>query len=146
MQMRLRAQLRPGGQIGYRAQSIKDAKVPGHLAFRVTIDAVPDDERLEGAAVETLGDVVRGREVSRNSITTECADFQTVGELVLKPTSARASAGCGGETPSMNVMNLMVVALAGWINQQQEDVIDNLREDVRILKEILGKTRLAIHR
>ena len=64
------------------------------------------------------------REVSRNSITTECADFQTVGEPVLKPISARASAGCGGETPSMNVMNLMVVALAGWINQQQEDVID----------------------
>jgi hypothetical protein len=29
----------------------------------------------------------------------------------------------------MNVMNLMVVALAGWINQQQEDVIDNLREE-----------------
>ena len=49
------------------------------------------------------------REVSRNSITTECADFQTVGEPVLKPISARASAGCGGETPSMNVM---VVALA----------------------------------
>ena len=28
----------------------------------------------------------------------------------------------------MNVMNLMVVALAGWINQQQDDVIDCLRE------------------
>ena len=27
----------------------------------------------------------------------------------------------------MNVMKLMVVALAGWINQQQEDVIDYLR-------------------
>jgi len=24
----------------------------------------------------------------------------------------------------MNVMKLMVVALAGWINQQQEDVIE----------------------
>jgi hypothetical protein len=24
----------------------------------------------------------------------------------------------------MNVMKLMVVSLAGWINQQQEDVID----------------------
>jgi hypothetical protein len=29
----------------------------------------------------------------------------------------------------MNVMKLMVVALAGWINQQQEDVIDYLREE-----------------
>ena len=29
----------------------------------------------------------------------------------------------------MNVMKLMVVALAGWINQEQEDVIDYLREE-----------------
>jgi hypothetical protein len=28
----------------------------------------------------------------------------------------------------MDVEKLMVVALAGWINQQQEDVIDYLRE------------------
>ncbi len=42
----------------------------------------------------------------------------------------------------MNVMKLMVVALAGWINQQQEDVIDYLREEVRILKELEGKKRL----
>jgi transposase-like protein len=42
----------------------------------------------------------------------------------------------------MNVMKLMVVALAGWINQQQEDVIDYLREEVMILKELNGKKRL----
>ena len=29
----------------------------------------------------------------------------------------------------MDVEKLMVVALAGWINQQQEDVIDYLREE-----------------
>jgi len=29
----------------------------------------------------------------------------------------------------MNVMKLMAVALAGWINRQQEDVIDYLREE-----------------
>jgi hypothetical protein len=80
--------------------------------------------------------------VSRNSITTECADFQTVGEPVLKPISARASADGGGETPPMDLIKLMVVALAGWINQQQEDVIDYLREEVRILKELQGKKRL----
>jgi len=39
-------------------------------------------------------------------------------------------------------MKLVVVALAGWINQQQEDVIDYLREEVRILKELQGKKRL----
>ncbi len=42
----------------------------------------------------------------------------------------------------MDVMKLMVVALAGWINQQQEDVIEYLREEVRILKELNGKKRL----
>ena len=42
----------------------------------------------------------------------------------------------------MNVMKLMVVALAGWINQQQEDVIDYLREEVRVLKELNGNKRL----
>ena len=41
-------------------------------------------------------------------------------------------------------MKLMVVALAGWINQQQEDVIDYLREEVRILKELQGKRRLRL--
>ena len=42
----------------------------------------------------------------------------------------------------MNVVKLMAVALAGWINQQQDDVIDYLREEVRILKELHGKKRL----
>ena len=42
----------------------------------------------------------------------------------------------------MDVMKLMVVALAGWINQQQQDVIDHLREDVRALKELQGKTAI----
>jgi len=40
------------------------------------------------------------------------------------------------------VMKLMEVSLAGWINQQQEDVVDYLREEVRILKELNGKKRL----
>ena len=40
-----------------------------------------------------------GTGLLRCSIITECADFQTVGEPVLKPISARASAGCGDETP-----------------------------------------------
>ncbi len=39
-------------------------------------------------------------------------------------------------------MKLMVVALAGWINQQQQDVIEYLREEVRVLKELQGKKRL----
>jgi hypothetical protein len=51
------------------------------------------------------------REVSRNSIATECADFQAVGSGELWAISDRAWVLGGGETPSMNVMNLMVVAL-----------------------------------
>ena len=39
-------------------------------------------------------------------------------------------------------MKLLMVALAGWINQQREDVIDYLREEVRILKELNGRKRL----
>ena len=44
-------------------------------------------------------------------------------------------------------MKLMVAALAGWINQQQEDVMQEdviayLREEVRVLKEFQGKRRL----
>ena len=81
-------------------------------------------------------------EMSRNSITTESADAQCVGVPVLGPTSGRAFAFSDGQTPSMNVMNLMVVSLAGWMNQQQQDVIEYLREEVRVLKELQGKKRL----
>ena len=42
----------------------------------------------------------------------------------------------------MNVMTLMAVALAGWMNRQQQDVIEYLREEVRVLKELQGKRRL----
>ena len=39
--------------------------------------------------------------------------------------SDRVFAFSDGQTPPMDVMKLMVVALAGWINQQQEDVIEH---------------------
>ena len=42
----------------------------------------------------------------------------------------------------MNVMKLMLVALVGWINQQQEDVIEYLRKEIRVLKEQGGNRRL----
>ena len=66
--------------------------------------------------------------VSKNSITTEYADSQSVEDPALGQISERACRFGAGETPSMNVMKLMVVALAGWIDQQQEDVIEYLRE------------------
>lgn len=40
-------------------------------------------------------------------------------------------------------LQLLLVALAGWINQQQRDVIDYLQEENRVLREQLGATRLC---
>ncbi len=42
----------------------------------------------------------------------------------------------------MNTITLIAVALAGWMNRQQQDVIEYLREEVRVLKELQGKRRL----
>jgi len=39
-------------------------------------------------------------------------------------------------------MQFLVVALAGWVNQHQCDVIDYLREENRVLREQLGPRRL----
>ena len=36
-----------------------------------------------------------------------------------------------GQTAPMNTITLMAVALAGWINPRQQDVIEYLREEVR---------------
>ncbi len=36
----------------------------------------------------------------------------------------------------------LLVALAGWINQQQRDVIDYLREENRVLREQRGRQRV----
>ena len=39
-------------------------------------------------------------------------------------------------------LGFLVVALAGWINQQQREVIDYLQAENRILREQLGPRRL----
>lgn len=36
------------------------------------------------------------------------------------------------------------VALAGWLNQQQQDIIDYLREENKVLQEQLGNRRLRL--
>ena len=35
-------------------------------------------------------------------------------------------------------LQFVLVALAGWVNQQQRDVIDYLQEENRVLREQLG--------
>jgi|SRR5215468_1313781 len=39
-------------------------------------------------------------------------------------------------------LQFLLVALAGWFNQQQRDVIDYLQEENRVLREQIGARRL----
>jgi putative transposase len=39
-------------------------------------------------------------------------------------------------------LQFLFVALAGWVNRQQRDVIDYLQEENRVLREQLGPRRL----
>ena len=40
--------------------------------------------------------------------------------------------------PPPHPLRFVLVALAGWMNQQQRDVIDYLQEENRVLREQLG--------
>jgi putative transposase len=44
--------------------------------------------------------------------------------------------------PASSPLQFVLVALAGWINQQQRDVIDYLQEENRTLREQLGPGQL----
>ncbi len=45
----------------------------------------------------------------------------------------------------LDPLQLITVALAGWLNQQQQDIIDYLREENRVLREQLGNRRLRLN-
>jgi hypothetical protein len=40
---------------------------------------------------------------------------------------------------------LLLISLAGWLNQRQQDVIDYLQEENRVLREQLGDKRLRFN-
>jgi putative transposase len=40
---------------------------------------------------------------------------------------------------------LLLVILAGWVNQQQQPIIDFQRTEIDVLKEKLGKKRLILN-
>ena len=40
---------------------------------------------------------------------------------------------------------LLVISIAGWLNRQQRDAIDYLREENRVLREQLGNKRLRLN-
>lgn len=44
----------------------------------------------------------------------------------------------------LDPFRVLLIALAGWINQQQRDVIDYLREENRVLRQQLGNKRLRL--
>src|SRR3990172_12642579 len=40
---------------------------------------------------------------------------------------------------------LLLVVLAGWVNQQQQQIIDFQRTEIEVLKEKLGKRRIILN-
>ena len=42
----------------------------------------------------------------------------------------------------LNPFQFVVIVLAGWMNQRQQNVIEYLREENRVLREQLGERRL----
>jgi hypothetical protein len=45
----------------------------------------------------------------------------------------------------LNPFQFLVIALAGWMNQRQQDVIEYLREENRVLREQRGNRRLRFN-
>jgi hypothetical protein len=46
---------------------------------------------------------------------------------------------------AMDPFRLLLISLAGWLNQQQQDVIDYLQEENHVLREQLGGKRLRFN-
>ena len=46
---------------------------------------------------------------------------------------------------AMDPFRLLLISLAGWLNQQQQEVIDYLQEENRVLREQLGGKRLRFN-
>jgi hypothetical protein len=48
-------------------------------------------------------------------------------------------------TKSLDLFRFLLIAVSGWINQQQSQLIDYLREENGALREQLGKKRLRFN-
>lgn len=44
----------------------------------------------------------------------------------------------------LDPLKLLAVAFGGWLDQQQQDVIEYLKEENRVLRQQLGKRRLRL--
>ena len=47
--------------------------------------------------------------------------------------------------PTLDPFRLLLISLAGYLNQQQQDVIDYLQEENRVLREQVGSKRLRLN-
>ena len=47
--------------------------------------------------------------------------------------------------PALDPFRLLLISLAGWLNQRQQDGIDYLQEENRVLREQLGDKRLRFN-
>ena len=45
----------------------------------------------------------------------------------------------------LNPSNLLLIAIAGWMNREQAAVVEYLKEENRVLRELLGKKRLRLN-
>ena len=45
--------------------------------------------------------------------------------------------------PSFDPLRLMLISVAGWLSQQQRDIIDYLQEENRVLRQQLGNKRFV---
>jgi hypothetical protein len=48
-------------------------------------------------------------------------------------------------TKSLDPFRFLLIAASGWMNQQQRELIDYLREESRVLREQLSKKRLRFN-
>ena len=48
-------------------------------------------------------------------------------------------------TKSLDPFRFLLIAVSGWMNQQQRELIDYLQEENRVLREQLGKKRLRFN-
>ena len=60
---------------------------------------------------------------------------------------SQSTPGCYAVTMSLTLdpYRLLLISLAGWLNQHQCDVIDYLEEENRVLREQLGNKRLRLN-
>ena len=60
---------------------------------------------------------------------------------------SRGAAECydGVVRLALDPFRLLLISLAGWLNQQQQDIIDYLQEENRVLQEQLGDRRLRLN-